>query len=144
MDTLWATLDVVNSLRHGDAELMTDNPKLLARMGILSDDVNRHIALSEHMSDVLASGLEVLQSIYNNQLQILNNRLALVMTWLTILGTGVLVPNTIATVLGSSAFDMGPEDRGWYILLLITSTILATWAAYWWVNKKGLMPRNVE
>jgi magnesium transporter len=80
MDTLWATLDVVNSLRHGDAELITDSPKLLARLGILSDDVNRHIALSEHMSDVLASGLEVLQSIYNNQLQILNNRLALVMT----------------------------------------------------------------
>ncbi|MCX9085188.1 MAG: hypothetical protein OIN87_10375 [Candidatus Methanoperedens sp.] len=144
MDTLWATLDVVNSLRHGDAELMTDNPKLLARMGILSDDVNRHIALSEHMSDVLASGLEVLQSIYNNQLQILNNRLALVMTWLTILGTAVLVPNTIATVLGNSAFNMGAKDQGWYIILLVTSTIFSTWAAYWWVNKKGLMPRKVE
>jgi magnesium transporter len=110
----------------------------------LSDDVNRHIALSEHMSDVLASGLEVLQSIYNNQLQILNNRLALVMTWLTILGTAVLVPNTIATVLGNSAFNMGPDDRGWYILLLISTTIFATWAAYWWVNKKGLMPRKVD
>jgi len=144
MDTLWATLDVVNSLRHGDAELITDSPKLLARLGILSDDVNRHIALAEHMSDVLASGLEVLQSIYNNQLQILNNRLALVMTWLTILGTAVLVPNTIATVLGNSAFEMGPEDQGWYLLLLATSTIFATWAAYWWVNKKGLMPRKVE
>ena len=144
MDTLWATLDVVNSLRHGDAELMTDSPKLLARMGILSDDVNRHIALSEHMSDVLASGLEVLQSIYNNQLQILNNRLALVMTWLTILGTAVLVPNTIATGLGNAAFNMGPEDRGWYLVLIISSTIIATWAAYWWINKKGLMPKVVE
>jgi magnesium transporter len=144
MDTLWATLDVVNSLRHGDAELITDSPKLLARLGILSDDVNRHIALSEHMSDVLASGLEVLQSIYNNQLQILNNRLALVMTWLTILGTAVLVPNTIATVLGNSAFNMGPQDRGWYILLIVSSTIIATWASYWWINKRGLMPRKVE
>ncbi|MFZ3170089.1 MAG: CorA family divalent cation transporter [Candidatus Methanoperedens sp.] len=144
MDTLWATLDVVNSLRHGDAELISDSPKLLARVGILSDDVNRHIALSEHMSDVLASGLEVLQSIYNNQLQILNNRLALVMTWLTILGTAVLVPNTIATVLGNAAFDMGPKDQGWYLMLIISSTIIATWAAYWWVNKKGLMPKVVE
>ncbi|MCX9081495.1 MAG: hypothetical protein OIN83_04800 [Candidatus Methanoperedens sp.] len=140
MDTLWATLDVVNSLRHGDAELMTDSPKLLARMGILSDDVNRHIALSEHMSDVLASGLEVLQSIYNNQLQILNNRMALVMTWLTILGTAVLVPNTIATVFGNSAFNMGPEDRGWYLILIILSTVIATWSSYWFFKKKGLMP----
>jgi len=144
LDTLWATLDVVNSLRHGDAEVITDNPKLLARVGILSDDVNRHIALSEHMSEVLASGLEVLQSIYNNQLQILNNRLALVVAWLTILGTAVLVPNTIATVLGSSAFELGPEDRLWYLALIITSTVLATWAAYWWIKKKGLLPFKVD
>ncbi len=144
LDTLWATLDVVNSLRHGDAELMTDNSKLLARVGILSDDVNRHIALSEHMSEVLASGLEVLQSIYNNQLQIVNNRLALVLTWLTIIGTAVLVPNTLATILSNSAFDLGPEDRVWYSALLVVSTILSTWAAYWWVKKKGLLPFEVD
>ncbi len=144
MDTLWATLDVVNSLRHGDAELISDSPKLLARLGILSDDVNRHIALSEHMSDVLASGLEVLQSIYNNQLQILNNRLALVMTWLTILGTAVLVPNTLATIFSNPAFNMGPDDQGWYLALLIISTIFSTWAAHWWIKKKGLLPFKVD
>jgi len=144
LDSLWATLDVVNSLRHGDAELISDSPKLLARVGILSDDVNRHIALSEHMSEVLASGLEVMQSIYNNQLQILNNRLALVVAWLTILGTAVLVPNTIATVLGSSAFDLGPEDRLWYLALILMSTVSATWAAYWWINKKGMLPFKVD
>ncbi len=144
MDTQWATLDVVNSLRHGDAELITDSPKLLARVGILSDDVNRHIALSEHMSDVLASGLEVLQSIYNNQLQILNNRLALVMTWLTILGTAVLVPNTLATVFSNPAFNLGPQDWLWYSTLLVVSTVGSTYAAYWWIKKKGLMPFKVD
>jgi magnesium transporter len=144
LDTLWATLDVVNSLRHGDAEVITDNPKLLARVGILSDDVNRHIALSEHMSEVLASGLEVMQSIYNNQLQILNNRLALVVAWLTILGTAVLVPNTIATIMGSSAFDLSPDDRSWYLALLFFSTIISTYAAYWWIKKKGLLPFKVD
>ena len=144
LDTLWATLDVINSLRHGDAELITDSPKLLARIGILSDDVNRHIALSEHMSEVLASGLEVLQSIYNNQLQMLNNRLALVMTWLTILGTAVLVPNTLATILSNPAFALGPEDKGWYSVLLIASTVISTWAAYWWIKMKGLLPFKVD
>lgn len=144
LDTQWATLDVINSLRHGDAELLTDSPKLLARIGILSDDVNRHIALSEHMSEVLASGLEVLQSIYNNQLQILNNRLALVMTWLTILGTAVLVPNTLATIFSNPAFELGHEDIGWYSALLIVSTIISTWAAYWWIKKKGLLPFKVD
>ncbi len=144
LDTMWATLDVINSLRHGDAELITDSPKLLGRLGILSDDVNRHIALSEHMSEVLASGLEVLQSIYNNQLQILNNRLALVMTWLTILGTAVLVPNTLATVLSNPAFALTPEDKGWYSILLVVSTIAATWAAYWWIKRKRLLPFKVD
>ena len=144
MNTLWATLDVVNSLRHGDAELITDSPKLLARVGILSDDVNRHIALSEHMSDVLASGLEVLQTIYNNQLQTLNNRLALIMTWLTILGTAVLVPNTIATVLGNSAFNIGHEDRVLYVSFLTITTIVPTWIVYWWIKKKGLLPLKVD
>ncbi len=144
MDTLWATLDVVNSLRHGDAELVSDSPKLLARLGILSDDVNRHIALSEHMSDVLASGLEVLQSIYNNQLQILNNRLQLVITWLTILGTAVLVPNTIATILSNPAFEMGPQDKLWYSVMLLMATIFSTWIAYWWIKKKGLLPFKVD
>lgn len=144
MDTLWATLDVVNSLRHGDAELISDSPKLLARVGILSDDVNRHIALSEHMSDVLASGLEVLQSIYNNQLQILNNRLAFVMTWLTILGTAVLVPNTLATIFSNPAFNMGPDDKWWYSILLIGSTVASTYIAYWWIKRKGLFPPKVD
>lgn len=144
LDMLWATLDVLNYLRHGDAELISDNPKLLARIGILADDVNRHIALSEHMSDVLASGLEVLQSIYNNQLQMLNNRLAFVMTWLTILGTAVLVPNTLATVFSNPAFNLGPEDKVWYSTLLIMSTIVSTWLAYWFLKRKGFLPFKVE
>lgn len=38
-----------------------------------------------------------MQSIYNNQLQSLNNRFALVTAYLTVLGTAFLVPNTIAT-----------------------------------------------
>lgn len=143
LDALWATLDVINSLRHGDAELMTDDRKLLARIGILSDDVNRHISLSEHMSEVLASGLEVLQSIYNNQLQMLNNRLAFTMTWLTILGTAVLVPNTLATIFSNPAFNMGPEDKTWYSALLIISTVVSTWLAYWWVKRKGLLQFEV-
>lgn len=139
LDSLWATLDVINSLRHGDAELITDNPKLLARIGMLSDDVNRHIALSEHMSTVLATGLEVLQSIYNNQLQIFNNKLALVVSWLTLLGTAVLVPNTLATIFSNPAYGMRIEDKGWFSILIIVSTIVSTLIAYWWVKKRGLL-----
>lgn len=144
LDTLWATLDVINSLRHGDAELITDSPKLLARIGILAGDVNSQISLSEHMSEVLASGLEVLQSIYNNQLQIINNRLALAVTWLTVLGTAVLVPNTLATIFSNPAFDMKPSDAGWYSAMLIISTVGSTLLAYWWIKKKGIIPKTIS
>ncbi|MDO8538750.1 MAG: CorA family divalent cation transporter [archaeon] len=138
LDAMWATIDVINNLRYGDAELITDDEKLLQRMTILSADVNTQIGLSEHMTEVLASGLEVLQSIYNNQLQILNNRLTSVMTYLTILGTAVLVPNTLATILSNPAFNLQPKDAGWYIALLVISTVGSTYAAWWGVKRKGL------
>ncbi len=114
LNALWRTLDVLHSLRYGEAELVSDNPKVLAQIGLLVEDVNRQISLSEHMSEVLASGLEVLQALYNNQLQILNNRMALTMTWLTVLGTAVLVPNTLATVFGS-VVGLDRNMMGWYV-----------------------------
>jgi magnesium transporter len=144
MDSLWESVDVLNTLRFGDADLMTDDTHLLDRIGVLVNNVGRQIGLAEHMSDVLASGLEVLQSIYNNQLQALNNRLALVVAYLTVLGTAILVPNTLATILSNSAFNMGPEDIGWYVTLLVVSTILSTFFSFWWVLKKGWMPRKMD
>jgi magnesium transporter len=144
LDSLWATLTVLNALRYGDAELITDSPRLIERIGLLSNDVTRQIELSEHMSEVLASGLEVLQSIYNNQLQILNNRMAFAMTYLTILGTAVLVPNTIATVMSNTAYNLQPQDAGWYTAVLIGSTVISTLIAYWFVKKRGWMPKTIE
>jgi magnesium transporter len=144
LDALWESVDVIRNLRYGDADLITDDTKLLDRVGVLAEDVNRQIGLAEHLSEVLASGLEVLQSIYNNQLQILNNKLAMVVTYLTIIGTALLVPNTLATVLGNSAFAMNPADRGWYVTLLVVSTIVATIGSFWWVRRFGWMPRNAD
>ncbi len=63
---------------------------------------------------------------------------------LTILGAAVLVPNTLATVFSSAAFDMRPHDIGWYVTLLVGSTILATALAYWWVNKMGSLPKKLD
>ncbi|MFH0768203.1 MAG: CorA family divalent cation transporter [Chloroflexota bacterium] len=144
LDALWDSVDVLHTLRYGDAELITDDQKLLDKLGILAEDVNRQIGLAEHMSEVLASGLEVLQSLYNNQLQNLNNRLALLLTYLTIIGTAVLVPNTLATMLGNTVFDIGPGDLGWYLALMIGSTIVATGLVYWWVKKRGWIPKKMD
>ncbi|MBN1643566.1 MAG: hypothetical protein JW856_01920 [Dehalococcoidales bacterium] len=142
LNALWDGMHVLHTLRYGDAELITNDEKLLEKMEILADDVNRQIELAEHLSEVLASGLEVLQSIYNNQLQSINNRLAILMSYLTIIGTAVLVPNTLATMLGNAVFDIGPEDIWWYLLLMIGSTALATGWVYMWVKSKGWIPKS--
>jgi magnesium transporter len=133
LNVLWATKDVVDSLRYGDADLITNNEKLLGRIGILSDNIDRHIELSEQMSNVLSSGLEVMQSIYNNQLQSMNNRFALVTAYLTVLGTAFLVPNTIATIAGSGVMGGTMAAQWWYVPLLILSTVTATAASLLWV-----------
>lgn len=141
LNTLWRTLDVLHSLRYGDAQLVTDNPKMLAQIGLLVEDVNRQISLSEHMSEVLASGLEVLQALYNNQLQILNNRMTLTITWLTILGTAVLVPNTLATIYGYAFATEGPL-LWWSLSVMVIATLAATYLAYWWVSKWIRLPKT--
>jgi len=143
LNTLWASWDVINSLRYGDAETITDNQKLLQRIGILGDDINRQIALSEHMSEVLASGLEVLQTIYNNQLQMLNNRLAFLATWLAVLATAGLVPNTLATIFGIGKIN-DLIDWPWIITILIISTIICTYLMYLLFKKKEWLPPKIE
>jgi magnesium transporter len=144
LDALWDTVDVLHTLRYGDADLITNDDKILQKLDNLVEDVNRQISLAEHMSEVLASGLEVLQSIYNNQLQSLNNRFALLMTYLTIIGTAVLVPNTLATMMGNAVFSIGPSDLGWYLALMIGSTVIATGLVYLWVKRKGWIPKEMD
>lgn len=141
---LWATADALGSLRYGDADLITDNPKIINRLTGLVGEVHAQIGLAEHLSDVLASGLEVLQSIYNNQLQLLNNRLALLVAYLTIIGTALLVPNTIATVMSNSMFGFSAADEQWYIALIILSTVFATALSWWVVKQMGLLPKSPD
>ena len=142
LEALWASLDVIHYLRYGDAELITDDPAILQKIGMLSTDLTRQISISEQMSSVLASGLEVLQSIYNNQLTILNNKLSLLAVWMAVVGTAFIVPNTIATVFGTPIGD----HVEWHIQLLIMfiSTIISVIFVYWFVKKRSLLPPKVD
>jgi magnesium transporter len=75
LSALWGTADTLSSLRYGDADLISDAPLILDRIASLQNEVHQQLSLAEHLSDVLASGLESLKSIYNNQLQDRNNQL---------------------------------------------------------------------
>lgn len=139
LEALWATLDVVHYLRYGDAELITDDPIILQKVGMLSTDLTRQISISEQMSTVLASGLEVLQSIYNNQLAMLNNRMSMIAVWMGVLGAAFIVPNTIATIFGTPI----AEHINWQtqLTIIVLSTLFSGLFAYWLFKKKGLIPK---
>ncbi|HVP24633.1 MAG TPA: CorA family divalent cation transporter [Methanomicrobiales archaeon] len=141
---LWGTVDTLSSLRYGDAELLTDDEKILDRINALTGEVQAQIGLAEHLSEVLASGLEVLQSIYNNQLQILNNKLAMLAAYLAIIGTALLVPNTIATIAGNPMFQFGPSAIPYYLGFIVLSTAIATIFTFRVLKSRGLLPTDVE
>jgi magnesium transporter len=158
MNALWESADVLHAIRYGDAELLTDNEKVLNKVSFLADEVKSQLGLSEHMSEVLASGIEATQAIYNNQLTVannqltisnneltkMNNRFAMLAAYLTIIGTALLIPNTIATMLGNSVWVYGPSDLGTYIALILGATVVGSVVMWFWIKKQGLMPKKKE
>ena len=201
LSCLWGTLDALNSLRYGDANLVSDDAQVLDKISMLAREVRDQLSLAEHLSEVLASGLECLQSIHNNQLQernnllqdrnnalqeknnkladlnnrlqeknnllqeknnklqeysnrltllnnrltVLNNRITLLGGFLAILSAGFIVPNTIATVMSqTNIFLFGPADMGWYLALILSSTIVTTILVWLWVKSRGLLPKKAE
>jgi magnesium transporter len=158
MNALWESVDVLQAIRYGDAELLTDDQKLVNLFSAMVEQVKSQIGLSEHMSEVLASGIEATQSIYNNQLTtannqltisnnqltVLNNRFAKLAAYLTIVGTALLIPNTIATILGNSVWVYGPESIGLYLLLMIGATLAGSAFMWYWISKKGLLPQDKD
>jgi magnesium transporter len=201
LSCLWGTSDTLNSIRYGDADLLSDDAQVLDKIGTLTREVRDQLSLAEHLSEVLASGLECLQSIHNNELQdrnnllqdrnnllqgknnkladinnklqeknnllqeknnklqeysnrltllnnrltVLNNRITLLAAFLAILSAGFIVPNTIATVMSqTNIFLFSPADMGWYLALILASTIVTTLLVWWWVKRKGLLPKTDE
>jgi magnesium transporter len=143
MNTLWHLLDIINSLRFGDAELIDDNPKVLERMNLMSADITRQVELSENMSNVLVSGMDILQSLYSNQLLIIGNRLLLVVTWMSLLGTALLVPNTVATIF-AYAIGLDFDLMIWSVTVIILATVTMSTLAYWWTKSCTIVPRSPD
>ena len=201
LSCLWGTSDTLSSLRNGDADLISDDPQVLDKISMLIREVRDQLSLAEHLSEVLASGLECLQSIHNNQLQdknnllqdknnvlqsknnkladlnnklqernnllqeknnklqeyanrltllnnrltVLNNKITLLGGFLAIVSVGFIVPNTIATVMSqTNIFTFSSADMGWYLALILASTVAATALVWLWVKRKGLLPKTEE
>jgi len=121
LSAIWATHTTIHSLRHGDADVLTDRPELLSRFDIVLDDINRQIQLAEQILELLSTGVNVIQTQ-------LTNRMSTIIVWLTVIGTAVLVPNTLATI-----FAIVPNSHLFLremLVAIVLSTVLGSVLSY--------------
>ena len=121
LSAVWATHTTIHSLRYGDAAVLTDRPELLSRFDIVLDDINRQIQLAEQILELLSTGVNVIQTQ-------LTNRLSTIILWLTVIGTAVLVPNTLATI-----FAIVPNSHLLFremVITIILTTVFGSVLSY--------------
>lgn len=126
LNSIWATYDTVHNLKYGDAEMVSDDEVILAKFEVILGRLDRQIQMSENIMQMVATGVNVVQTEVTNKVTIL-------IIWWTVAGTAELVPNTIATVFG---LYPNHEIVFWPIVTIVTmSAGLATAVAYFYVRK---------
>ncbi|HJW19744.1 MAG TPA: CorA family divalent cation transporter [Candidatus Nitrosotalea sp.] len=126
LNATWASYDTVHNLKYGDAEMVSDNEVILAKFEVILGRLDRQIQMSENIMQMVATGVNVVQTEVTNKVTIL-------IIWWTVAGTAELVPNTIATVFG---LYPNHETVFWPIVTtVVTSAALATAVAYFYVKK---------
>jgi len=126
LNSTWATYDTVHNLKYGDAEMVSDDEGILAKFEVILGRLDRQIQMSENIMQMVATGVNVVQTEVTNKVTIL-------IIWWTVAGTAELVPNTIATVFG---LYPNHEVVFWPIVgTILGSAILATGVAYFYVRK---------
>jgi magnesium transporter len=90
--------------------------------------------MSENVMQVVATGINVIQAE-------VSNKLATLIVWLTVAGTAVLVPNTLATVF--SIFPSSDDNFYWMLPALAVSTVISAFVTYrytkrWKVKSFGM------
>lgn len=126
LNAIWATYDTVHNLKHGDADMVSDDEVILAKFEVILGRLDRQIQMSENVMQMVATGVNVVQTEVTNKVTIL-------IIWWTVAGTAELVPNTIATVFG-----LYPNHEAAFYPIVATvvgSAALATAVAYFYVRK---------
>jgi len=121
LNAVWATYDTVQNLKYGDADMISDDDSILAKFEVILGRLDRQIQMSENLMQMIATGINVIQT------QV-SNKLGLLIVWFTVAGTAVLVPNTLATVF--SLFPDHTNNFVWMLPAIIISTILSAFVTY--------------
>lgn len=146
LNAVWAIRDVVHSLRYGDSDMVSDNSSVLIKFDIILADLDRQLSMAEHVLEVLSGGLSVIQTMFQANLQSMSNRMTTVLLWLTIIGTAILVPNTLATIYGIPYLPLNANGNDWIFMIvsIILSTIIGTFIVYRFVKQTWLSTDEIS
>ncbi len=146
LNAVWAIRDVVHSLRYGDSDMISDNSDVLVKFDIILVDLDRQLSMAEHVLDVLSGGMIVLQTMFQANLQSMSNRMTTALLWLTIIGTAILVPNTLATIYGIPYLPLNVNGEDWLFIIIsiILSTVIGTFIVYRYVKQEWLQATELN
>ena len=130
LNAVWATHDTVRNVKYGDPDMLTDDDDILEKFEVILGRLDRQIQMAENVMEIISTGVTVIQTETSNQLTKL-------IVWLTVAATAVLVPNTIATVLGIPDLNV---SLTWVIPILIISTVISVIVTYRWTKQWRVNP----
>jgi magnesium transporter len=133
--TLWENYETLRAIQHGDAHLISSRPENLEHLDGLIEENSWYIQLGENLTLILGSGSEAMQDYHAIHLLRFNNIVSFTSTWLSVLGTMFLIPNTIATGMANTALPLGPGDAWWYTIMLVSVTLACCGLVYYGVNR---------
>ena len=130
LNAVWATHDTVRNVKYGDPDMLTDDDDILEKFEVILGRLDRQIQMAENVMEIISTGVTVIQTETSNQLTKL-------IVWLTVAATAVLVPNTIATVLGIPDLNI---SLSWVVPILIVSTVISAVVTYRWTKQWRVNP----
>ena len=130
LGAVWATHDTVRNVKYGDPDMLTDDDDILEKFEVILGRLDRQIQMAENVMEIISTGVTVIQTETSNQLTKL-------IVWLTVAATAVLVPNTIATVLGIPDLNV---SLTWVVPILIISTVISAVVTYRWTKQWRVNP----
>jgi magnesium transporter len=137
LNAMWATHETIHTLKSGDPEMVSDKERVLARFDMILASIDRQIQMAEHTLEILAAGINVVQTS-------LANRLAGIITILTVIFTLSIPGTLIGTFYGMNVNLPGGIESPWdflgpyttFIVLVLTSLASAV-ALLWYFRRVG-------
>ena len=130
LNAVGATHDTVRNVKYGDPDMLTDDDDILEKFEVILGRLDRQIQMAENVMEIISTGVTVIQTETSNKLTKL-------IVWLTVAATAVLVPNTIATVLGIPDLNV---SLTWVVPILIISTVISAVVTYRWTKQWRVNP----